>query len=106
MTPAAVEGLVGSGAIVIDVREQDEWLAGHAPESHVIPMSQVEARVGEFPTDRPAVILCRSGGRSNAIAQMLSAHGIDAVNVAGGMRAWEEAGLPVVSEAGGPGRII
>lgn len=106
VTPLGVEDLMRSGATLVDVREPDEWSAGHAPDAHLIPMSQVEARVGEIPADRPAVVVCRSGGRSNAIAQLLSSHGINAVNVAGGMRAWQQAGLPVLTDAGSPGRIV
>jgi rhodanese-related sulfurtransferase len=56
--------------------------------------------------ERPAVVVCRTGGRSNAVAQLLSSHGINAANLAGGMRAWEHSGLPVVTDAGRPGRII
>jgi rhodanese-related sulfurtransferase/glyoxylase-like metal-dependent hydrolase (beta-lactamase superfamily II) len=104
--PMAVEDLVNAGAVVIDVREPDEWSAGHAPQALLIPMSQVEARVDEIRPRMAAVIVCRSGGRSRAVAQLLSSHGINAVNLSGGMRAWEQAGLPVVTVAGDPGRII
>lgn len=106
VTPMAVGDLVGAGAVVIDVREPDEWSAGHAPAARHIPMGQVSARVDELRPEVAAVIVCRSGGRSNTVAQLLSSHGINAVNLAGGMRAWEEAGLPVVTDAGAPGRII
>jgi len=106
VTPLAAEDLISAGALVIDVREQDEWSAGHAPDARLIPMSQVESRVGEVRRGASAVIVCRTGGRSHAIAQVLNSHGIDAVNLSGGMRAWEQAGLPVVTDAGGAGRII
>ena len=106
VTPLAAEDLISAGAVVIDVREEAEWSAGHAPHAVLIPLSQVEARVDEIRAERPAVIVCRSGGRSSAITQLLSSHGINAVNLAGGMRAWEKAGLPVLTEAGDPGRII
>ncbi|HYA44452.1 MAG TPA: MBL fold metallo-hydrolase, partial [Acidimicrobiales bacterium] len=106
VTPAAADDLITAGAVVIDVREQEEWSAGHLPYAHLMPMNQVEARVDEIRTERPAVIVCRSGGRSNAITQLLNSRGINAVNLAGGMRAWEQAGLPVVTDSGDPGRII
>jgi rhodanese-related sulfurtransferase len=106
VTPMGAADLIGAGAAVIDVREEEEWQAGHAPEARLIPVSQVAARVDEIDKGRPAVIVCRSGGRSNAVAQLLSSRGVNAVNLAGGMRAWEEAGLPVVTEAGADGRII
>ncbi len=106
VSPAAAEELLGAGAVVVDVREPDEWAAGHAPDALLIPMAQVEARVDEIPTGCKALIVCRSGGRSDAVAQLLTSLGTNAVNLAGGMRAWEQAGLPVVTDAGGPGRII
>jgi rhodanese-related sulfurtransferase len=52
------------------------------------------------------LVVCRSGGRSVAITQFLTSAGIDAVNLAGGMHAWEQAGLPVVTEMGTAGRIV
>jgi rhodanese-related sulfurtransferase/glyoxylase-like metal-dependent hydrolase (beta-lactamase superfamily II) len=106
VTPMAAEDLIRAGAVLVDVREKEEWLAGHAPDAMLIPMAQVELRVDEIRSERSAVIVCRSGGRSNAVTQLLTSHGINAVNLAGGMHAWELAGLPVVTDAGGPGRII
>ena len=106
VTPDAAVDLIAAGATLIDVREEDEWSSGHAPQAVLIPMSQVEGRVDEIPNGRTAVIVCRSGGRSNAVTQLLASRGIDAVNLAGGMRAWEQAGLPVVTAAGVPGGVI
>ena len=105
VSPAAAEELIHDGATVIDVREESEWAAGHVPGSMLIPMSRVEARMEEVKGGR-ALIVCRSGGRSDAVAQLLSSHGINAVNLAGGLRAWEGAGYPVVTDNGEPGRII
>jgi rhodanese-related sulfurtransferase/glyoxylase-like metal-dependent hydrolase (beta-lactamase superfamily II) len=106
VAPLAATGLIAAGAQFIDVREPGEWTAGHAPGARLIPMGSVEARIDEIRRDLPAVVVCRSGGRSNAVAQLLSSHGIDAVNLAGGMFAWESAGLPVVTDAGGRGQIV
>lgn len=106
VSPMAAEDLITAGAMVIDVREGDEWSAGHVPHSVLIPMGEVEARVGEIQAGLPAVVVCRSGGRSNTIVQLLNSRGIDAVNLAGGMQAWEQTGLPVVDAQGHPGRII
>lgn len=106
VTPIAAAEMVHAGAVIIDVREEDEWSAGHAPGAQLIPVGQMAARPDRVAKDRPAVVVCRTGGRSNAAAQLLSSLGINAVNLAGGMRAWEEAGLPVITGAGGPGRII
>jgi len=106
IAPMAVEDLVNAGAMLVDVREPDEWSAGHAPQALLVPMSEVEARVDEIRLNPAAIIVCRSGGRSRVVAQLLSVQGIDAVNLSGGMRAWEQAGLPVVTDAGGQGRVI
>lgn len=106
VTPMAAHDLIRAGAAVIDVREEDEWSAGHAAHAVPMPMSQVEARIGEMRAGQPAVIVCRTGGRSSAVVQLLTSRGIDAVNLEGGMRAWEQAGLPVLTETGGPGRIV
>jgi len=106
VTPAAAEELIIAGASIVDVREADEWSAGHAPHAALIPMSQVEARIDEIQPEHPAVIVCRSGGRSKAITELLTARGINAVNVEGGMRAWEQAGLPIVTPDGDPGTVV
>jgi rhodanese-related sulfurtransferase len=106
VAPTAVEELVNGGAVVIDVREPDEWDAGHAAAARHIPMGQVEARLDEVPRDVTSVIVCRSGGRSGTVTQFLNSHGINALNMSGGMNAWEKAGLPVVTDAGRPGRVI
>lgn len=106
VTPAAAVDLVSTGARIIDVREPDEWSAGHAPDAVLVPMSQVERKVAEIRAVQPAVVVCRTGGRSNAITLLLTSRGINAVNLEGGMRAWEHAGLPVVTDGGDPGRFI
>ena len=106
VTPIAASELAGAGAVIIDVREPDEWSAGHAPGARLIPMSLVDGRIDEIRAERRAVVVCRSGGRSSSVAQLLSSRGIDAVNLCGGMRAWEAAGLPVVTDTGEPGSII
>lgn len=99
--------LLGEGAVLLDVREPDEWEAGHAPDAVWIPMGQVHDRRGELAADRRLVVACRVGGRSAAITDVLTAYGFDAVNLEGGMRAWAAAGLPVVVDArGAPGTVI
>lgn len=106
MDPAGASRLVASGALLLDVREAGEWRAGHAPKARHIPLSSLAARVGELPTDRTLVTVCRSGARSARAAALLSRQGRQACNLAGGMRAWSAAGLPVVAQGGGPGRVI
>jgi rhodanese-related sulfurtransferase/glyoxylase-like metal-dependent hydrolase (beta-lactamase superfamily II) len=106
-TVDAAEGdaLVADGAFLLDVREPDEWEAGHAPAAVHIPMKEVQARQGELPKDRRIVAVCRSGGRSAAVAEALNAWGFDAVNLAGGLQAWEASGLPLVTDGGAQGTV-
>ena len=98
------------GAFLLDVREDDEWAAGHAEGALHIPMSEFVARYGELteaaPEDGKIYVLCRVGGRSAQVAQYLVQQGLDAVNVAGGMQAWEAAGRPVSDGKGGVGTVI
>ena len=87
-------------AVVLDVREDDEWVTGHVDGATHIPMGDVPARLAEVPEADPLYVVCRSGGRSARVAAWLNANGYDAVNVAGGMGEWEAAGRPMVSETG------
>jgi DMSO/TMAO reductase YedYZ molybdopterin-dependent catalytic subunit/rhodanese-related sulfurtransferase/glyoxylase-like metal-dependent hydrolase (beta-lactamase superfamily II) len=91
------QALIEAGAVLLDVREPDEWMDGHAPEAVLMPMGEVPARREEIPHDRPIVVVCRSGGRSAAITDSLRARGYDAANLTGGMCAWTAAGLPTVT---------
>ena len=84
--------LVAGGTVLIDVREQDEWDAGHAPEARLVPLSQLQERVGELPENTKLLIVCHSGMRSMRAPSFLRAEGLDAVNVIGGMVAWSAAG--------------
>lgn len=87
-------------AFLLDVRESDEWAAGHAPGATHIPLSQLPSRVGELPADRQVVALCRSGGRSARATAFLRERGIDAHNYEGGMHAWAAVGHPMESSTG------
>ena len=92
----AAKVLVDGGALLLDVRELEEWQVERAPDALLMPMGQVKARVSELSPDRRVVVVCRSGGRSAAVTDALRAWGYDATNLAGGMCAWTAAGLPVV----------
>ena len=84
------------GPLAVDVREPAELIAGRIDGALFLPMSEFQARFRELPTDRPLLIVCQSGYRSGLAAGFLAANGYrDAVNVAGGMTAWLQAGLPV-----------
>jgi phage shock protein E len=85
-----------SGAYVLDVRRPDEYAGGHVPGAVLIPLDQLEARRAEVPGDREVYVICHSGGRSARAAAFLLESGHRATNVAGGTKAWIEAGSPVV----------
>jgi rhodanese-related sulfurtransferase len=106
VTAVAAADLVRSGALLLDVREEHEWAAGHAPEASHLPMSQLSERAAELPSDRKIVCVCHVGGRSAAVAAALAGAGWQAINLRGGMEAWHAAGLPVVTDAGTPGRVV
>ena len=89
------------GVLLLDVREDDEWAAGHAPHAVHIPMSELAGRLGELPQDDNLFVVCRSGGRSARVTAYLNANGWDAVNVAGGMMSWAAARRPMVCEIAG-----
>jgi DMSO/TMAO reductase YedYZ molybdopterin-dependent catalytic subunit/rhodanese-related sulfurtransferase/glyoxylase-like metal-dependent hydrolase (beta-lactamase superfamily II) len=104
--PRAAKAMVDGGALLLDVREADEWYAEHAPGAMFLPMGRVHARLDELPRDHPIVVVCRSGGRSAAVTASLRRSGFDAVNLAGGMCAWAAAGLPVVAGGSDPGLVV
>lgn len=97
--------LVEAGEVLLlDVREDDEWAAGHAPmATHTVLGSLAPAVV---PRDRPIIAVCRSGRRSGQAAQSLAAAGHEVRNLTGGMQAWAVAGLPVLDRDGGPGTVL
>jgi rhodanese-related sulfurtransferase len=88
-------------AYLIDVREEDEWQAGHAPDAVHLPMTQVPERLAEIPAEGNVVIVCRSGHRSAEVVRYLMGQGYGNVrNLADGMFGWVAAGRPLVSEDG------
>ena len=98
---------VPEGAHLIDVREQAEWDAGHAPGAQHLPASTLLQNLDQLPEDDADLyIVCRSGGRSFQVAQWLNNNGYDAINVADGMDLWYESGLPIVSDGEGEPFIL
>ena len=97
---------VPDDAAVLDVREHDEWVAGHVDGATHIAMGDVPARLDDLPEGDPLYVVCRSGGRSARVAAWLNLNGFDAVNVAGGMDQWEAAGRPMVSDTGRPAFVV
>ncbi|MHC6175036.1 rhodanese-like domain-containing protein [Glutamicibacter sp. X7] len=91
---------VPNGALILDVREDFEWEAGHATGAKHIPLTQLPERVTELDPDTDTYVICRTGGRSAQAAAWLTGLGYTAFNVAGGSDSWLEAGLPMESENG------
>jgi rhodanese-related sulfurtransferase len=90
------DGARGTAAAVIDVRQPEEYDAGHVPGARLIPLSDVPGRLREVPTDGQVLVICQTGARSARATDFLRRQGIDALNVAGGTKAWVESGRPVV----------
>jgi hydroxyacylglutathione hydrolase len=83
--------------LLLDVREAHEFASVRAPGAALVPTSQFMARVAALPTDRPILVICAAGSRSAAVTGYLIRTGrADVANVAGGMTAWERAGLATV----------
>jgi rhodanese-related sulfurtransferase len=80
---------------LVDVREHDEYVAGHVPSAAHMPLSTVPLRHDELPRDRTVFVVCAVGGRSAQAVAWLNEHGYDAVNVEGGTRDWVMNGYPV-----------
>lgn len=93
-------------APLLDVREDDEWVAGHAPDARHLPMSGLAGRLAEVPDGDPVYVVCRSGGRSAQVVAYLNARGHRTVNVEGGMQAWAALGRPLVAERPAPPAVV
>ncbi|HEX8496928.1 MAG TPA: rhodanese-like domain-containing protein [Actinomycetales bacterium] len=98
--PAIAVDQLPADAVLLDVREPDEWAAGHAGGALHVPLADVPARLGDLPPAAPLYVICRSGARSGRAVQWLAQQGVDVVNVSGGMQAWAASGRPMVSERG------
>jgi rhodanese-related sulfurtransferase len=98
--PSVMSTDLPDGVFLLDVREDDEWAAGHAPDAVHIPVGALAERAAELPQGREVYVICRSGARSAYAAQALTGAGWKTVNVADGMTGWAVAGRPMVSETG------
>ena len=104
---SAVDAESGAaGHVLLDVREADEWEAGHAPSARWVPLGDLESARFNLPMNRRIVCVCRSGVRSARATETLRDWGLDAANMIGGMKAWAGSGLPVVRSDGTPGEVI
>jgi len=97
-TVAELPAELPSGVVLLDVREEDEWSAGHAPEAMHIPMGEVPGRLDEIPAEAQLLVVCKAGGRSARVVAYLDQVGRSAVNVEGGMAAWAAVGRPLVAD--------
>lgn len=102
LTAMEAHRAIQSGAVLVDVREPDEWRAGHATAALHLPLAQLSRHVADLPADREIIVICRSGRRSASAAVLLTGLGLHASNLTGGMTAWTAAGLPIVTD---PGRL-
>ena len=103
--PTDAQDLLRSGALLVDVREQREWDAGHAPKAKHHPLRGLHSSSDRLPRERTIVVVCRSGNRSARATKVLTKAGFDAVNLTGGMSAWKAAGLPLVNSRGKKGTV-
>jgi rhodanese-related sulfurtransferase len=101
MNQVPASGVPDDGYL-LDVREDDEWTAGHAPGAVHIALGQLGGQAEQVPKDQPVYVICRAGSRSARATQVLGANGWDVTNVSDGMQGWEAAGRAMVSESGAP----
>lgn len=95
---------VEPGQLILDVREDEEWAAGHIDGAVHVPLGRLMNRMlyepGELLSDQPLVVTCKGGGRARRAADWLNRNGFDAVVLTGGMRGWHADGRPMVSDTG------
>jgi rhodanese-related sulfurtransferase len=98
ITPALAQREIENGALILDVREHDEYTQGHIPGSLWIPLGELSSRLQELPHDRLIIVICRTGIRSAQGRDILLTSGFSRVtSVSGGLQAWMTAGFQVVS---------
>jgi rhodanese-related sulfurtransferase len=90
-----LEKAQGEGTPLVDVRERDEFVAGHVPGAVLLPMSEIVERVDEVPAGGQVYVICQVGGRSLKVVEWLRQQGVDAYSVAGGTKAWWESGRQI-----------
>jgi rhodanese-related sulfurtransferase len=80
----------GEDIFILDVRQPEEYAEGYVPKAHLIPLGEIDGRLDEIPRDKPVIVVCRSGGRSQSASQKLDGHGFDNIhNMTGGTLAWK-----------------
>ncbi len=104
MIPFEASNLLGT-ALFLDVREAQEYAAGHVEGSVHIPIGEIVRRWQELPANAPIVVVCQVGQRSGLVAGFLEERGLDAHNLEGGLEAWAVAGLGLTSASAHPAVI-
>jgi rhodanese-related sulfurtransferase len=94
------------GVLVLDVREDDEWAAGHLEGSTHVRLMELGERFADLPPARQTLVVCRSGNRSAYAAGFLLQQGVAAVNLEGGLLAWHAAGRPLVADGDAPATVL
>ena len=97
--------LIAAGALLLDVREDTEWDAGHAPDALHVSLSEVPDHLEDLPRNRVVVCVCRSGARSARAANFLLEQGLQAVNLDGGLISWHTDGAAIVADGVDPSII-
>ena len=103
---ATARQMIDDGALLLDIREPHEWEAGHSPEAVYLPLAWVSDAKASIPAGSRVVVTCRSGNRSRVGTEVLLANGYQAVNLAGGMQAWVDAGETLVDMHGNHGAVV
>ena len=103
---AQVPDPLPEGVTVLDVREQVEWQHGRIDGALHIPLTELTDRSGELPSDRQLIVVCKVGGRSSQATAFLREKGFEAINLAGGMIDWVDAGRPMVCDGEGPALVV
>jgi rhodanese-related sulfurtransferase len=92
-----LEAALQSGARLVDVREPDEYEAGHVPGAVLVPLATVPDSLDQFATDGPTYVICKSGARSYRACEFLADHGLEGINIEGGTMAWIISGRTTAS---------
>ncbi len=103
---AQVPDPIPAGVTVLDVREPIEWEHGRIAGAVHIPLTQLPGRVDELPTDQQLLVVCKVGGRSAQATAFLREKGFEAINLAGGLIDWSDAGRPLVADGGGQALVV
>lgn len=98
--------LLQGDAQLLDVRDEKEWAAGHAPHSVHVPMAELSDATTWMWRERRIVVVSRSGRRAAEAVRHLRSAGVDAVRLDGGMHAWQRSGGALVSDTGRPAHVV